>query len=375
MDPTRRAIELGTQLGFDLIGVCRAQRSERETFIRQWLADGKHGSMDYLARNLETRLDPAMLLPGAKTIIVAADRYESAASHEPQVTRGRVARYAWGDDYHKTIRKRLHKLADALASEHPGHQFRTTVDTAPILEREHAVRAGLGWIGKHTLTIHPHPRNGPRNGGSYLLLGTIVTTLEMTPRDQPMPDHCGACTRCIDACPTRCIAPEGYSLDASRCISYLTIEHRGPIAPDLQPMMGDWIAGCDVCQEVCPFNQKADPRNGGGQRAENRGKSFDLLAVLGWSENDRRAAFQRSALKRIKLDMMKRNALIAAGNLLKKLATPSSERSEGPAPATWNHLKQRITQIADDETECELVRLTAKQVLARLSRSVLPDEP
>lgn len=354
MDATRRAIDLGTQLGFDLIGVCRAQRSEREPYIRQWLADGKHGSMDYLASNLEARLDPTILLPGAKSIIVVADRYESATSHEPRATRGRVARYAWGADYHKTIKKRLHRLADALAAEHPGHQFRTTVDTAPILEREQAVRAGLGWIGKHTLTIHPRK-------GSYLLLGTIVTTLEMAPNDQPMSDHCGTCTRCIDACPTHCIATEGYRLDAARCISYLTIEHRGLIPPPLHAGIGDWVAGCDVCQEVCPFNQKAES---GGQRAEKMEKSFDLLTVLGWNEGDRRAAFQGSALKRIKLDMMKRNALIAAGNLLRDL----------PQHESAHQLRQRITQIRDDPQESELARLTAKQVLTRLSRSTPADE-
>ncbi len=172
----------------------------------------------------------------------------------------RIARYAQGDDYHKVMTKRLHRMADAPREQFPDEQFKCTVDTAPILEREHAERAGLGWCGKHTLLIHPR-------FGSWMLLGTIVTTLKLQTSSEanypvallPPSDHCGTCTRCIDACPTQCIAnPDdtGHrSVDAKRCISYLTLEHRSLIDLSLHEPMGDWIAGCDVCQSVCPYNQ------------------------------------------------------------------------------------------------------------------------
>lgn len=369
-------------LGFALVGVTPAQPTAHEAFFRQWLAQGKHGQMHYLANHVDKRLDPAKLLPGAKSIICVADRYaaqwpgdaeqgqiEDGVDQAPPAT-GRLARYAWGADYHKVIKKRLFVLADALREKWPGHDYKAAVDTAPILEREHAQRAGLGWQGKHTLLIHPKL-------GSWLLLGQIVTTLEIQPYDEPMTDHCGTCTRCIDACPTQCITP--YQLDAQQCISYLTIEHRGPIAPDLHPQMGDWIAGCDVCQEVCPFNSPppdtppdispgrstivpTDHLAGHPRHTLSVHPRYTprrpapvllLLEILNWGVADRQEAFRGSALKRIKLDMLKRNALIAAGNSLCR------HHDAG--------LLKRVQALADDPDEPELVRLTAQQVCSRLT--------
>ncbi|MEE9212552.1 MAG: tRNA epoxyqueuosine(34) reductase QueG, partial [Phycisphaeraceae bacterium] len=324
-------------LGFTIVGIAAAEPTGHADFIRNWLADGKHGQMHYLGRHLEQRLDPSAMLPGAKSIICVADRHATQAqSPKPQgrVPAGRIARYAWGDDYHTIIKKRLFELADALRTQYPTHEFRAAVDTAPILEREHAARAGLGWVGKHTLLIHPKL-------GSYLLLGEIVTTLVIQASSEAglaaVTDHCGTCTRCIDACPTYCISP--YQLDAARCISYLTIEHRDAIDPSLHNAMGDWITGCDVCQQVCPFNRdheievespKSQVQSPSPQiqnpHAEIRNlyaarppaPAIRLLDVLNWDAKDRQKAFARSALKRIKLDMLKRNALIAAGNYLTK---------------------------------------------------------
>ncbi|MEX0887598.1 MAG: QueG-associated DUF1730 domain-containing protein, partial [Phycisphaeraceae bacterium] len=327
--------------------------------------------------------------------------------------RGRFARYGWGDDYHKVMKKRLHALADALRQRWPEAVCKCTVDTAPILEREHAARAGLGWVGKHTLLIHPRL-------GSYMLLGAIVTTLEIEPTRRvrcadlpesdtaaytaspgadgagagaeasrsaqrtlrtlpPLPgaDHCGTCTRCIDACPTQCIenpAETGRrSVDATRCISYLTLEHRGPIEASLHEAMGDWVAGCDVCQEVCPFNVRHEGTEG---KVERRNvpdvmhpryaprpalvAGVPLIEMLGWTEEDRRAAFQSSAFKRIKLDMLKRNALIAAGNALREREDAALREREDAA------LRERVAALAADEGEAELVRETARQVLAGL---------
>jgi epoxyqueuosine reductase len=379
------------------VGIARAEPSAHSTEVRQWLAEGRHGQMAYLSepQRLESRLDPAQFLPGAKSIICVADRYVGKSdqaterpSDQRQDTRslgrlvtgsppsGRIARYAWGADYHITIKKRLHRVADALREAWPEHEFRTAVDTAPILEREHAQRAGLGWVGKNTLLIHPR-------AGSWLLLGEIVTTLPLqttieaapgTPgtgmvfpgAGNPGADHCGTCTRCIDACPTSCIARAGYAMDASRCISYLTIEHRGLIDPALHRLMGAWLAGCDVCQEVCPFNR---PSEGTGNREQGTGGSelgavllppyaprppapaLNLLEVLNWSEADWQRAFRGSALKRIKLDEFKRNALIAARNFLRE--------HEDPA------LRRRIAQLACDEAASATVRTTAAQVLAQ----------
>lgn len=311
------------ELGFALAGVTRAEASDQAAALREWLAQGKHGEMEWLARNVEERVDPGVMMPGARSIIMVADRYAGGGSVDPALPTGagRVARYARGDDYHEVMKKRLHALCDALRAEHPGAEFRAFVDTAPVLEREHALRAGLGWIGKHTLLIH-------RDLGSWLLLGGVLTTLEIEPPagQQRSADHCGTCTRCIDACPTRAITP--YSVDARRCISYLTIEHRGPIEREFHEAMGDWLFGCDVCQEVCPHNRSRDREGASDQTGESgvasresvapayapRRSSFDLLEVLGWSEDDRRRALAGSAMKRAKLEMWKRNARIVAEN-------------------------------------------------------------
>ncbi len=315
--PSEPILERCRSLGFALAGVCPAEPSSHEASIRQWLADGKHAEMSYLERNLDLRLNPRKLLPGARSLILLADLYatrndppppESSASPAPL---GKIARYAQGDDYHTVIKKRLHTLCDQLRAEFPDHHFRACVDTAPILEREHAARAGLGWIGKHTLLIHPRL-------GSYLFLAAIVTTLDLAPpRTQTtITDHCGTCTRCIDACPTRAITP--HSVDASRCISYLTIEHRSPIDPALKPAIGDWLFGCDVCQEVCPHNSPRDDDADVGTRNPAytpRTKSLPILDVMQWSDDNRAAATRRSALKRAKLDMFHRNARIVADNL------------------------------------------------------------
>ncbi|MFA9477402.1 tRNA epoxyqueuosine(34) reductase QueG [Phycisphaerales bacterium AB-hyl4] len=383
-EAARRVRELADELGFALCGIAPAAASDHADFVRQWLADDKHGEMHYLATNLDLRLDPRELLTGARSVIVVADVYPPGVydsptdTQQPQPPVGRVARYAWGDDYHKTIKQRLHRLADALRERHPAAVFRATVDTAPLLEREHAARAGLGWIGKHTLTLHPRL-------GSYLLLGAIVTTLDLADAAEedypghtlPPTDHCGTCTRCIDACPTQCIADPAHhqghrTLDATRCISYLTLEHRSLIDTSLHASMNDWLAGCDVCQQVCPYNQPIETRPPPAPEIRNVKSDIalpihprytpraeltlglNLLDVLNWTADDRQRVFQGSALKRMKLEMVKRNALIAAGNALMQNDDPP--------------LRQRIHELAHDADEHTLVRDTARQIVARLER-------
>lgn len=354
---SRDALDLCRDLGFALAGVCEARATDRRAEFLAWLDAGKQGGMSWLAERVEERMDPARLLPGARSIIMVADVYaETGASEassktpQPRLLEGTIARYARGDDYHAVMKRRLHQLCDALRERFPSERFRAFVDTAPVLEREHAARAGLGWIGKHTLLIHPHL-------GSWFFLGGVLTTLELPPPEEqrPIADHCGTCTRCIDACPTRAIRP--WSVDATRCISYLTIEHRGPIAEEFHVPIGRWLFGCDICQEVCPHNRarEVSPAREQGTRPHPayapRRDSFDLLGVLGWTEEDRRRALARSALKRAKPDMWKRNALIVAGNVL-------AERDE---PA----LRRRIEEVACDGHECEMVRETARAVAAR----------
>ena len=362
---SRLVLALAEAQGFALAGIAPASPSPHADYARRWIAAGKHGEMGYLAEHLEVRLDPGRIVEGARSVIVVADRYpvqvsEDAAA-EADEPHGKIARYAWGDDYHKVIKKRLHALSDQLSERFPGETFRGAVDTAPVMEREHAVAAGLGWVGKHTLMIHPRH-------GSWFLLGVIITTLDcaasagLNEASFVSADHCGTCTRCIDACPTDAIAAEGYQLDATRCISYLTLEHRTMITDDLLPEagVGGWIAGCDICQEVCPYNgsqgsgfrDQALPMH---PRYAPRNTSLSLLDVLGWSAEDRAETFRGSALKRMKLPMIKRNALIAAGNALRDAEYPA--------------LRQRIVQIAADENEEQLVRDTARQVLRLVAKA------
>jgi len=338
------------ELGFALAGVCEAAPTARDDDLRAWLDAGKHGTMGWLADNIEKRCDPRRVLPGAKSIILVADQYASRndAPDEQRHAVGRIARYARGADYHKIIKKRLHALADDLRERYPDGEFRAFVDTAPVLEREHASRAGLGWIAKHTLLIHPKV-------GSYALLGGVLTTLEIEPppEQSPVADHCGACTRCIEACPTDAITP--YSVDATRCISYLTIEHRERIDPAFHGAIGDWLFGCDICQEVCPHNTPRADGVGVGAAHEAyapRRSGFDLLEVLGWTEDDRREAFTTSSMKRANLAMMRRNAVICAANALRSRSDPA--------------LRERLEEIAADPDEDALVRETARDALATL---------
>jgi len=342
---TRLVLDRCRELGFALAGIAPAEPTAYEPQLRQWLDEGKHGEMHYLARNVELRIDPRKLVEGARSIVCVADRYGDGAADGGTEGKGphqgRIARYARGDDYHVVIKKRLHRLCDELTKIFPGETFRACVDTAPVLEREHAQRAGLGAVGKHTLLIDP-------GVGSYLFLGEVITTLPLAPSTPAEIDPCGSCTRCIDACPTDAITP--WSVDATRCISYLTIEHRTAIDEGYHEAMGDWIFGCDICQEVCPHNQPSE-RSGSATvypAYKPRHEGFDLLAVIDWDEAARREAFTRSAMKRAKLPMMRRNALIAAGNAVATDDAPS--------------LRAAIGRIADDPAEDEMVRTTARGV-------------
>lgn len=272
--------------------------------------------MTYLHRNQSIRRNPAELLPGAKSAIVVALLYHQSENQPAKPTdigstddgvSGRVAMYAWGKDYHDVLRNKLRLLAALLRSEF-GDDFdsRICVDTAPIIERELAESCGIGWIGKNTLVLN-------QQLGSYFFLGEVFTTLDMEP-DSLTTDHCGSCTACLDACPTRAF-PAPYEMDASRCISYLTIEHREEIDPNLQAKMGDWVFGCDVCQEVCPFNRKAPTTREAEFIGEADQSRISLAELTQWTADGYRHRLRDSAMRRASLPMLQRNAEIVRRNI------------------------------------------------------------
>ena len=300
--------------GFEACGIARAGPTPYADYLQGWLAAGKFGTMEYLHRHLPMRSHPRKLVPHARSVIVVAASYHQREL-EPgkqrtgrQATQacGRIARYAWGEDYHRVLKERLHPVADALreAAGVPC-ETRVCVDTAPVVERAWAAAAGVGWIGKNTLLLHPRL-------GSYTYLGVIVTTLELEP-DEPIADHCGTCRACLDACPTAALTAP-YEMDASRCLSYLTIEHRAEIPSEFHKALGSWIFGCDICQEVCPHNRKAPVTTEPRFAVRPPAPEVPLADVLSWDAESHRAAVRGKALKRAKLEMWQRNARIALAN-------------------------------------------------------------
>ena len=314
--------EKARELGFNLCGLTPAQPSPTLAAYRRWLRRGMHGDMGYMARTarVQRRLDPRLILPSAASMIVVGMDYyaqfaDAAILNDPG--RGRIAAYAWGLDYHKVIELRLRAFVEWLAEAAGGKPAQKHyVDTGAILERSHAQRAGLGFIGKNTMLIHPRR-------GSYFFIGEILSALEFDDYDEPQRESmCGSCTRCLAACPTDAF-PEPFVLDSRLCISYHTIENKGWIDRDLRPRFGNWIFGCDICQEVCPFQRFAR------ETAEVAFLPFDidrvapkLTDILMCSDDSFRAKFRRSPLERVKRERLVRNACVAAGNWRNERAIP-----------------------------------------------------
>lgn len=313
------------RLGFDLAGVTPPQPPDHFSVFLDWLEAGRHGEMAYLAteRSISRRLDPRQILPECRSILMLGICYPAppAADHSDQdQPAGRVAAYARGADYHEVLVPRLAALVGFIETQ-VGHTVpnRYYTDTGPIMERDLAQRAGLGWIGKNTLLIHPRL-------GSYFLLAEVLLGIELE-ADLPFEsDRCGSCTRCLEACPTNCILPD-RTIDASRCISYLTIELKGPIPADLRPQMGDWVFGCDVCQQVCPWNQRFALSPGDPAFAAHSGYAqTDLTAELRLTPAEYNRKYKGSPLKRPKRRGHLRNVAVLLGNKLAK-----GERSAVPA--------------------------------------------
>ena len=295
-------------LGFDLVGVAAAGAATGAVRLDRWLRAGMHGGMDYMARTAGTRSDPRHLLAGCRSLLVVAMSYRSEPEPAPvgEGDRVGVSRYAWGRDYHDLLKRRLIRLGRWLEQRAPGSVFRAAVDTEPVLEREWAAAAGLGWIGKSTSLVN-------RRLGSELFLGVLLNDVELVP-DRPVRSHCGRCTACLDACPTGALVEPGL-LDARRCLSYLTLEHRGEIPAKLRPAMGRTVAGCDICQQVCPWNRRA-PADLHEELAAVPGRVSPLLADLErLDEAGYRAWRAGSALRRLPFAELKRNLEVVRANL------------------------------------------------------------
>jgi epoxyqueuosine reductase len=298
---------LAIECGFDRAGVCELGRAEHADRFIDWLRREEHAGMAYLERRLDVRLDPSGILPGARSALCVALQYHPPASGvDPDGDLWpRVARYARGDDYHDLMLARLRELAALVEEAFPGTGSRPYVDTGPVLERDLAARAGLGIAGKNTNLLHPE-------AGSWFFLGELFLTLELAP-DPAVADLCGSCTRCLEACPTGAL-PEPYRLDSNRCISYWTIEHRGALPEAAREMVGEWVFGCDVCQEVCPLNQAEAVPGEPAFEAQAHRTDLDLAGLLGLDRDGYVEAFRGSAMKRAKLEGLQRNAAVAMGN-------------------------------------------------------------
>jgi epoxyqueuosine reductase len=334
---TPRAIKArAVEIGFDLCGIARAERYPKLARLETWIAEGRAGDMHYLRDSLDERRDVAAVLPTARSVISLATVYNTAQPYSRDALapgRSGVARYAWGDDYHEVLRDRLRRLLAWMAeAAGPGLEAFSCVDNGPVQERVFAERAGLGWIGKNTCVIHP-------TLGSWLFLAEIVTNLDLE-ADAPAVDQCGACTRCLDACPTGAIA-EPYTVDATRCLSYLTIETRGDVEAALRPVIDQQVFGCDICQDVCPWNRRAAVSDDPAWQPREPLAFPSLLTLCRLSDAEWRRVLAGSAMRRAGLRRLRRSLAYASAHLppgealaaLDALASHPSGREPEVAPA------------------------------------------
>ncbi|MGD8778373.1 MAG: tRNA epoxyqueuosine(34) reductase QueG [Ignavibacteria bacterium] len=296
----QKVIELSGELGFDLIGFSKAETLDKETDkLEEWLKNGYQAGMAYMERNLDKRRDVTKIFPDAKSVISLGLNYYTGEKHENKKGAGKVSRYAWGKDYHFIIWERLDKLIERLKDIDPNFEAKTYVDTGPVMDQVWAVKSGMGWLGKHSNVIN-------KNYGSWFFIATVITNYEFE-YNEPIGDFCGNCTACIDACPTEAIVAEGV-VDANRCISYLTIENKGEIPEEFSGKFDNWIFGCDICQDVCPWNKKISKPTGEEEfyREGNKELFFDEIEKMTNSEFKKR--FAESPILRTKLKGLKRNA-------------------------------------------------------------------
>jgi epoxyqueuosine reductase len=334
--------QLGTELGFQKLGISGTQLVDDEQRLAGWLAKGRHGTMRYMQRHGTKRSRPAELVPGTVRIISARmDYWPEAAADAHRVLgdprRAYVARYALGRDYHKILRRRLRDLAHAISARIGPFGYRVFVDSGPVLEKALARQAGLGWVGKHTNLLD-------REAGSWFLLGELFTDLPL-PVDRPIQAHCGSCRACLDICPTRAIVAP-YELDARRCISYLTIELRGSIPEPLRALIGNRIFGCDDCQLFCPWNKFAKPTAAPEFAPRHGLDDAELVALFGWSEAEWSRATEGSAIRRTGYDGWLRNLAIALGNAPTEapIVAALRRRLEHPSEVVREHVRWALSE-------------------------------
>jgi len=321
MDAQRIRQQAG-ELGFTHVGIAPADAlGEEGILLRTWLDSGYAASMAWIGRNADRRSDARLVLPGARSVIAVALNYYTPQSHGSGPGTGKISRYAWGDDYHDILGEKLEQLWSWLRAESPGAEGRFYCDTGPVMEKAWAQRAGIGWLGKHGNIITP-------DQGSWVFLGELITTLELA-YDAPATDHCGTCTLCLEACPTGAIV-EPYVVDSTRCLSYLTIEHRGEIDESLRSHLGGWIYGCDICQDVCPWNRKfarESEEPGFQPRAGNITPDLQSWSAMSVAEFQER--FRGSAVKRTRHEGLLRNIRAAL-----EAERPGGSDPSGPPDAS-----------------------------------------
>jgi epoxyqueuosine reductase len=326
----------GSELGFQAVGITGTDLSDAETRLVEWLAKGWHGEMDYMAKHGTKRSRPAQLRAGTLRVISVRLDYSPARARNSRevlddVDRAFISRYALGRDYHKVLRRRLTRLAKKITAEVGEFNHRVFTDSAPVMEVELALRAGLGWRGKHTLLLS-------RDAGSMFFLGEIYTDLPL-PVDSAQDEHCGSCEKCIDVCPTKAIVAP-YQLDARRCISYLTIEHKGSIPVELRPLIGNRVYGCDDCQLVCPWNKFAQPAQELDFQVRNGLDDIALTELFSWSEHEFHERLAGSPIHRIGYERWLRNLAVGLGNAASSHAAVAAleQRRAHPSALVREHV-------------------------------------
>lgn len=358
MSLTEKIKSRAQELGFDLVGMAPLEPVPELSFYKDWIAAGHAGKMEYLKRNVDKRTGETKIIPEAKSVIVCAmvyntDHPRSTEMNDP--AQGWISRYAWGDDYHEVVESKLFELLDFIKTESAQEVIgRVYVDTGPVVDRVYAKYAGIGWFGKNTCIIN-------QQKGSWFFIGEIITNLELE-YDAPVPDRCGACNRCIEACPTDAIL-EPYVLDARKCISYLTIELREEIPLELRDGIGNHIFGCDICQDVCPWNRKA-PTTGATEFQPREGMFHpDLAELAKLIANNFSETFRKSPIKRTKRRGLLRNIAVAMGNSGNHAFLPHLERmAETEEPLIAEHANWAIEKIENSlspnvEIETELINV------------------
>ena len=337
----------GHELGFQHLGITDTDLGDAETRLLNWLGRGRHGEMAYMAVHGTRRSRPQELIPGTQRVILARMDYLPQGSRESETVLnhpelGFVSRYALGRDYHKVLRQRLHKLAERIQRAIGPFAYRVFTDSAPVLEKALAEKAGLGWIGKHTNLIH-------RETGSWFFIGELYTDLPL-PVDAPAENHCGTCRACLDICPTQAIVAP-YELDARRCISYLTIELRGPIPVELRPLMGNRIYGCDDCQIVCPWNRFARATDEPDFAPRHGLDAPTLAALFDWSEAEFLKRTEGSAIRRIGYECWLRNIAVALGNARTSdtVLTALKARCHYPSALVQEHVRWALRRHGVDQ--------------------------